>query len=143
MRKPRDKGAIVLMSTGVMTTNCLAAANLLAKEGFDTAVLHFHTIKPLDEEALLELACDAQLVVTVEEGTVVGGFGSAVADVLIEKMAASLPPLIRIGLPDAFPHKYGVQEELFEYYGLSPAGICKTVLRAAKTAGPLAHLLPE
>ena len=51
MRKARAKRAIVLMATGVMTTNCLAAAELLAKDGIDISVVHFHTIKPLDEEA--------------------------------------------------------------------------------------------
>ena len=60
------------------------------------------------------------MVVTVEEGTKIGGFGSAVTDLLVEKLGVSMPPMLRIGLPDAFPHKYGVQEDLFEVYGLAP-----------------------
>ena len=86
MRRARSRRAIVLLATGVMTTNCLAAADLLAKDGIDVSVVHFHTVKPLDEEAVLEFARDAELVVTVEEGTVIGGFGSAVTDVLVEKL---------------------------------------------------------
>ena len=73
MRRARSKGSVVLMSTGVMTTNSLAAAELLAKDGIDASVVHFHTVKPLDEATLLEFARDAELVVTVEEGIRIGG----------------------------------------------------------------------
>ena len=130
MRKARVKRSIVLMATGVMTTNCLAAAELLAKDGIDVSVIHFHTIKPLDEDAILSFADGAELVVTVEEGVRIGGFGSAVTDVIVEKLGSSLPPMLRLGLPDEFPHKYGLQEDLFELYGLLPAQIAG---RVAKT----------
>jgi transketolase len=133
MRKARSKRSIVLMATGVMTTNCLAAAELLAKDGIDVSVVHFHTIKPLDQEAVLEFARDAELVATVEEGTRIGGFGSAVTDLLVEKMGSALPPLMRIGLPDEFPNKYGVQDDLFEVYGLMPNQIAATVADRART----------
>jgi len=132
MRKARSRGAVVLLSTGVMTTNCLGAADLLAKDGVDVSVVHFHTVKPLDEEAVLEFANDARLVVTVEEGTMIGGFGSAVTDLLVEKLGTALPPLMRMGLPDAFPRKYGVQEELFEVYGLAPEQIAGAIGKIAK-----------
>jgi len=69
-------------------------------------------------------------VATVEEGTVIGGFGSAVTDVLVEELGATLPPLLRIGLPDAFPNKYGVQEELFEVYGIAPEQIAVRVVKS-------------
>jgi transketolase len=129
MRKARNKRAIVLMATGVMTTNCLAAAELLSKDGIDVSVVHFHTIKPLDEEAVLSFADAAELVVTVEEGIRIGGFGSAVTDVMVEKLGTSLPPILRLGLPDAFPHKYGLQEDLFELYGLMPEQIAASVAK--------------
>jgi len=132
IRRARSRSAVVLLATGVMTTNCLSAAELLAQDGVDVSVVHFHTIKPLDEDAVLEFARDARLVVTVEEGTQIGGFGSAVADVLLEKLGSALPPLMRIGLPDAFPRKYGVQEDLFEVYGLTAEQIASAVGRAAK-----------
>jgi len=138
MRLARSRRAIVLLATGVMTTNCLAAADLLAKDGHDVAVVHFHTVKPLDEEAVLEFARDAELVATVEEGTMIGGFGSAVTDVLVEKLGSSLPALVRIGLPDAFPHKYGLQEELFEIYGLAPAQIAARVAKSLKVKDKVA-----
>jgi transketolase len=132
MRKARSKRSIVLMATGVMTTNCLGAAELLAKDGIDVSVVHFHTVKPLDEETVLEFARDAQLVVTVEEGVKIGGFGSAVTDVLVENLGRALPPLMRLGLPDAFPHNYGLQEDLFEIYGLTAEQIAARVANTAK-----------
>jgi transketolase len=138
MRRARSRRAIVLLATGVMTTNCLAAADLLAKDGHDVAVVHFHTVKPLDEEAVLEFCRDAELVATVEEGTMIGGFGSAVTDVLVEKLGASLPALVRIGLPDAFPHQYGLQEELFEVYGLAPPQIAARVSKSMKVKDKVA-----
>jgi transketolase len=133
MRKARSKRSVVLMATGVMTTNCLDAAELLAKDGVDVSVVHFHTVKPLDEEAVLDFARDAQLVVTVEEGVKIGGFGSAVTDVLVEKLGGALPPVMRLGLPDAFPNKYGLQEDLFEVYGLNPEQIADAVAKTVKT----------
>ena len=68
----------------------------------------------------------------------IGGFGSAVTDVLVEKLGASLPALVRIGLPDAFPHKYGLQEELFEVYGLAPAQIAARVAKSLKVKDKVA-----
>jgi transketolase len=131
MRRSRGK-RVVIMATGVMTTNCLAAADILAKDGIDATVVHFHTIKPLDGEAVLEFAHGAELVVTVEEGVRIGGFGSAVADHLLEHGAP--PALMRLGLPDAFPDKYGVQDDLLDVYGLKPAQIAAAVTAAAKKA---------
>jgi transketolase C-terminal domain/subunit len=55
-----------------------------------------------------------------------------VADVLIEQLGAAMPPVVRIGLPDAFPHKYGLQEDLFEVYGLTPAQIATRVSKSLK-----------
>jgi transketolase len=138
MRRARARRSVVLMATGVMTTICLAAADLLSKEGHDVSVVHVHTIKPLDEETVLEFAGGAELVVTVEEGIRIGGFGSAVTDLLVEKLGAALPPMLRIGLPDAFPHKYGSQEELFEIYGLTPAQIATRAIKSLKVAEKVA-----
>jgi transketolase len=132
MRKARERRPVVLMSTGVMTTNCLAAAELLEREGVEASVVHFHTVKPLDEEAVLEHAANARLVVTVEEGVAIGGFGSAVTDLLVEEMGGSLPRIVRLALPDSFPVKYGVQTDLLEIYGLMPEQIAA---RVAQTVG--------
>jgi len=129
-RPPRTDSPVVFLATGVMTTNCLAAADLLDRDGFDTAVVHFHTVKPLDEAAVLEHATRARLVVTVEEGVGIGGFGSAVTDLLVARRGARLPPMMRIALPDGFPGKYGVQQDLWEIFGLTPEQIARAVTAA-------------
>jgi transketolase len=127
MREGRTSKPVVLMATGVMTTNCLAAADALQAKGIDTSVVHFHTVKPLDEAAVLEHANGARLVVTAEEGTMIGGFGSAVTDLLTSKNGGTYVPNLRLGLPDVFPQKYGVQDDLFEVYGLTANQIAQTV----------------
>ena len=132
IRRARSRGSVVLMSTGVMTTNSLAATELLAQEGIDASVVHFHTIKPLDNEAVLDFARDAELVVTVEEGVRTGGFGSAVTDVIIDLLGTAAPQIKRLGLPDEFPHNYGRQDELFDIYGLLPQQIAASVAGAFK-----------
>lgn len=132
MRRARLRRSVVLMATGVMTTNSLAAAELLAKDGIDVSVVHFHTIKPLDDEAVLEFARDAELVVTVEEGVRIGGFGSAVTDVLVESLGSAIPPIKRLGLPDEFPHNYGLQDDLFDIYGLLPRHIAASIAAAVE-----------
>jgi transketolase len=130
MRRARGRRPVALMATGVMTTNCLAAAGLLEREGIEATVLHIHTVKPLDEEAVLEDAANARLVVTVEEGVGIGGLGSAITDLLVEKLGPAMPLVRRIALPDAFPHHYGVQDDLFAVYGLMPAQIAAAVEKA-------------
>jgi transketolase len=135
MRKSAERTPIVLMTTGVMTTNALKAAELLEADGIDVSVVHFHTIKPLDAAAVIEHARSARLVVTVEEGIAIGGFGSAVTDVLVEELGPGMPRMKRVALPDSFCKNYGVQNDLFEIYGLTPRQLARTV---AEKAGLLA-----
>lgn len=139
MRTAKSRRPVVLAGTGIMTTACLNAAQLLIKDGIDTSVVHFHTVKPLDEDTLLEFGHEARLVVTVEEGIKIGGFGSAVTDLLVEKMGTAHPPVLRLGLPDAFPQKYGVQEELLEIFGLTPHQIAAAVTGAIAKDGKAKH----
>jgi transketolase len=68
--------------------------------------------------------------VTVEEGVAIGGFGSAITDLLVEEMGGSLPRIVRLALPDSFPHKYGGQNDLLELYGLMPHQIAATVAKS-------------
>jgi transketolase len=133
VREARTSRPVVLMATGVMTTNCLGAADALEEQEIDTSVVHFHTVKPLDEVAVLEHATTARLVVTAEEGTIIGGFGSAVTDSLVSKHAGSSRPILRLGLPDVFPQRYGVQNDLFEAYGLMPHQIAARVAKVVNS----------
>lgn len=110
---------ILLLSTGVMTQRALKLAKALEELSARVTVLHCHTVKPLDEEAILHHAKGSKLVVTLEENTLIGGFGSAVTDLLVEEMGTAVPLIKRFGLPDRFPDKYGSQEQLLDYFGLS------------------------
>ncbi len=123
--------APLFVSTGVMTTNALAAASLLAAQGIECTVLHFHTIKPLDVAALLEHGSLAKAIFTVEEHTLTGGFGSAIVEALTDQLTV-IPPVKRLGLSDAFAKHYGNQNDLLEVNGLLPAQIADTAAQFLK-----------
>ena len=122
---PRNR--VLLVSTGVATTRALAAADMLDEDGIECTVMHMHTVKPLDIEALLHHARDVDLVVTVEEHTVLGGLGSAVTDALVEQLPGAMPAMKRLGIPDVFARNYGSQDDLMEIYGLQPPQIAQAV----------------
>ncbi len=121
---------VLLVGTGVATGRALGAAALLEEAGVPCRVLHMPTVKPLDTAALLDLARDARLVATVEEHTVIGGLGSAVADALIDGMDGRVPRLRRFGLPDVFAKDYGSQDHLMDSFGLAPAVIAAKLREA-------------
>lgn len=124
----RAPGRVAMISTGVMTERCLRAADLLAAQGIATGVLHCHTVKPLDVDAVARVAAGVELLVTVEEHVVTGGLGSAVADALLFGGGA-IPRILRLSLPDEFPHHYGSQDDLLEWAGLQPAPIAERVVK--------------
>lgn len=122
IREGRD---VLVISTGIMTMRALDAAEVLAKDGVDVAVLHVPTIKPLDRDTILaEAARGGRLVVTAENHSVVGGLGEAVAATL---MLAGITPSFRmIGLPDEFLEA-GALPTLHEMYGLSVGRVVETI----------------
>ncbi|MBF0093154.1 MAG: transketolase [Alphaproteobacteria bacterium] len=122
----REPGRTLFVSTGVMTTRCLAAAGELAARGIGAGVLHMHTVKPLDAALLADCAAGVDLVVTVEEHSLIGGLGSAVLESLSADGIAV--PVLRLGIPDVFPAKYGSQDDLLELFGLQPPEIVRAVL---------------
>jgi transketolase len=125
----RPPGEVLLIGTGIATTQALKAADMLQGDGIACGVLHMHTIKPLDVEALAALVPGVKLVVTVEEHTLVGGLGSAVLEALADGGIA-MPPVKRLGIPDAFVKDYGSQEHLLASFGLDAAGIAGSVRTA-------------
>jgi transketolase len=122
----REGGDITLISTGGMLGTALEVADGLAKQGSDARVLSMHTLKPLDGKAVLAAARETQAIVTLEEHSVIGGLGSAVAEVLAES-AETRVPFKRLGLPSAFSKIVGSQEFLRERYGLSVKAILQSV----------------
>ena len=124
--------SVALISTGIMTGHSLTAADLLSEHGFKCNVLHVHTIKPLDAEAIRRCARGVRLVVTIEEHTIVGGLGSAVLDSLIDDIGCGAPAIKRLGIPDTFAQNYGTQNDLLETYGLLPEQISSTIVDALR-----------
>jgi transketolase len=106
---------LTIVSTGLLTAVALAASELLAKEGISARVVHIGTIKPLDEEILVDAARETGAIVTAEEHSVIGGLGGAVAELLSEKCPV---PVSRVGINDRFGTS-GKAEELLKYFGLT------------------------
>jgi transketolase len=115
---------ILLVGAGVGVRQVLQARQALGDLGYGSAVLAITRLKPFPREALLDHAASVRLIVTVEEHSVLGGVGGAVAEVLAE---AGGPYLERIGIQDRFTET-GSYEELLERYGLGPAAIAASVL---------------
>ncbi len=130
----REGKDALLVSTGAATAITLDAAQRLEARGVRTAVLHAHTIKPLDRKAIVERAAEARAVVVVEEGTMLGGLGGAVAEVLAEARLARPLRFARVGLPDHFLEHYGSQAQIMGHYGITPEGIEGKVLELLEPA---------
>lgn len=111
---------IVLFATGMMVGHALEAASLLAAEGISAAVANIHTIKPLDTEFVLEQAELTGAAISVEEHSIIGGLGSAIAETLLE--GGCHVPFARIGVQDTFGQS-GSPGALLKHYGLSPVAI--------------------
>ena len=114
---------VTIIATGVCVCEALKAAEALKQEGIDAEVINIHTIKPLDKDLVLQSAKKTGRVVTVEEHSVIGGLGSAVADVLAESNAAVLK---KIGVPDVFGES-GTAGQLLHKFKLDAEGIAEGV----------------
>ena len=115
----RDGDDVTLIGCGIMVSKCLEAAEELAKHGIDARVINLHTVKPLDEKAIVKAARETGGVVTAEEHSVMMGMGSAVAMCLVENFHV---PMKRVGIPDAFGES-GACDELMARYGLTMENI--------------------
>ena len=122
----REGSDVTLISTGNMLFETLKAAEILAEKGVSAEVLHMHTVKPIDSEAIAESARKTGAVVTVEEHSILNGLGSAVAETLCEKYPV---PLRRVGTKDVFGLS-GTMDELMDYFGLRAEPIAATALEA-------------
>jgi len=119
----RAGGDVTLMSTGSQTPRVADAADLLAAEGIDVHLIHVPTIKPLDVEAIVAGAERTGRVITVEEHSILGGLGGAVAETLSEHRPTRID---RIGLRDLYPES-GPNDALLDMYGLSAARVAEQV----------------
>ena len=126
MKKGKD---ITIISTGIMLTIALAAAEILKTKGISAEVIHMPSVKPIDEKMITASAKKTGKVLTIEEHSIIGGLGSAVAEVLSEKMPVKLK---RMGMNDIFAES-GTPEALFEKYGFTDKNIAKEAMAMMKS----------
>jgi transketolase len=117
----REGKDVLIVATGIMVAKALEAAEALSKENIEATVVNIATIKPLDNELIVRLAENIGKVVTAEEHSIIGGLGSAVAEVLSEECPTKLK---RIGLKDVFGQS-GNPDLLLKHYGLTAEDIVK------------------
>jgi 1-deoxy-D-xylulose-5-phosphate synthase len=121
----REGSDVVLLAAGRMTQTCLAAADLLDAAGVSASVVNARWIKPLDLETISWAANSHRLVVTVEENTGMGGFGSGVCEALADLRLAV--PVLRLAIPDCFV-THGATSRLLSDMGLTPEGVTAAVV---------------
>lgn len=127
----REGTDVTVIATGIMVDMAMSAAEQLANEGISARVINMHTIKPIDRALVLEAAKATGAIVTAEEHNIIGGLGSAVAEVVSEGCPV---PVLRVGVEDTFGRS-GTVPALLEAYGLTPANIAAK----AKAAVALKH----
>ncbi|MDF2590561.1 MAG: transketolase [Clostridia bacterium] len=123
----RDGKDVCIIAAGLMIPEAMQAARVLEKDGIDAAVVNMHTIKPIDSECVLQMAAKCKAIVTAEEHSIIGGLGSAVAEILAGKSDVKFS---RVGVNDMFG-KSGKPQDLFNAYGLNAENIinhCKSLL---------------
>lgn len=120
IREGRD---FTIIATGIMVENAIEAADILMTEGINVRIVDMHTIKPIDEEAVIKASLETGGIVTAEEHSVIGGLGSAVAEVIVAKAPCKMA---MVGVRDRFGRS-GEPQELMERYGLTPKDIAAAV----------------
>jgi len=124
--KVKDGSDVTLITTGGMLYNTYQAAEKLMQKGIQARVLSMHTLKPLDAEAVMDAAQQTGAILTIEEHSIIGGLGSAVAEILAESGNQNII-FKRLAIRDLFCQVVGSQEYLRGIYGLSVDGIIKAV----------------
>ena len=119
----REGKDVAIIATGIMVNEALIAAEELAAEGIEARVIDIHTIKPLDEEIIIKAAQECGRIVTAEEHSVIGGLGSAVAEVVTQKSPVKMA---YVGQKDTFGES-GKPDQLKEKYGMTAADIVAAV----------------
>lgn len=125
----REGGDITIISTGDILENVLNAAEKLSEEKIEARVINMHTVKPIDKEIIIESANKTKKIFVVEEHTIIGGLGSAVAEVLMSSSFRNFNEIVfkSIGIQDAFTKVVGEQNYLREKYNLSADAIFKQI----------------
>lgn len=112
---------ITIIGTGETVSIALAAGNMLKRKGINARIIDMHTLKPLDKKIIIKAALETKRIITIEEHSIHGGLGSAVAEVVAQNVPI---PIKIMGIPDE-PAVTGTQEEVFKHYGLTADNITK------------------
>ncbi len=124
----KDGKDVTIIACGIMVESALKAAQMLKADGIDAEVINIHTLKPLDENIVVESARKTGLVVTCEEHSVIGGLGSAVSDALVKSFPCKV---VKIGMQDVFGES-GSASALLKKYGLDADGVYASVKAAVE-----------
>ena len=124
----RDGNDVALLTTGTIAPLTLAVADALAQLGFDPLVLHFPSVKPLEDEALANCLRRYPVVATIEEHSRIGGFGAAIAE-WASDYGSDLTALLRFGTQDVFLHEAGGTDYARTRHGLSVEPIVEAITR--------------
>lgn len=128
LRKGKD---VTLISCGLMVSRCMEASGELLKEGISAEVINCSTIKPLDEETILDSVSKTRAVVTAENHSIIGGLGGALAEFLVENLPV---PVKRVGIMDKYGES-GALEDLFLKYGLTSEAVISAAKEVLKRKG--------
>ena len=124
----REGKDVAIFACGHMVHESLSASEILKKEGIDARVINLHTPKPIDKDIIIKAAKETQAIVTAEEHTIYGGFGSAISEVLVENYPV---PVKMIGIKDKFGES-GEPKELFRYFNIDAESIVKAAKEVIK-----------
>ncbi|KPJ95675.1 MAG: transketolase [Gammaproteobacteria bacterium SG8_11] len=130
----REPGSVLFIANGIMVQRALLAADLLADERISCGVINLHTVKPMDVKTLVAQAKKADVVITLEEHTTMGGMGSAVTEALVDNMNGYLPVIKRLGLPDSYISEYGSQKSALASCGLEPHDIASLAVKTLRNS---------
>lgn len=122
----REGNDVTVIATGLMVAEALEAYELLKKDGISARIINMHTIKPLDNEAVIKAAKETGVIVTAEEHSVVGGLGGAVSELLSEEYPV---PVLKLGVYDTFGHS-GPAPKLLDEFGLRAVNIAEKAKKA-------------
>lgn len=122
----KEGNDVTIIATGLMVAEALEAYELLKKDGITAKIINMHTIKPLDNEAVIKAAKETGAIVTAEEHSVIGGLGGAVSELLGEEYPV---PVLRLGVYDTFGHS-GPAPKLLDEFGLRAANIVEKAKKA-------------
>lgn len=122
----REGNDVTVIATGLMVSEALEAYELLKKDGINARIINMHTIKPLDNEAVIRAAKETGAIVTAEEHSVIGGIGGAVSELLCEEYPV---PVVKLGVYDTFGHS-GPAPKLLDEFGLRAVNIAEKAKKA-------------